>query len=88
MLEFDHGRVRLFAPATGGNDEKGGRDGAEEVTLALAITKGEAMKRARRCLLLITGLLALASAQTPAARWSEAKANDWYAKQPWLVGSN
>ena len=24
----------------------------------------------------------------PAARWSEAKANDWYAKQPWLVGSN
>ncbi len=26
------------------------------------------------------------SAQTP--RWSEAKANDWYAHQPWLVGSN
>jgi hypothetical protein len=25
-------------------------------------------------------------AQTP--RWSEEKANDWYAKQPWLVGSN
>jgi len=22
------------------------------------------------------------------ARWSEQKANDWYAKQPWLVGSN
>ncbi len=22
------------------------------------------------------------------ARWSEAKANDWYAKQPWLVGAN
>ncbi len=28
----------------------------------------------------------LASAQTP--RWSEAKANEWYAHQPWLVGSN
>jgi hypothetical protein len=26
------------------------------------------------------------SAQTP--RWSEPKANDWYAQQPWLVGSN
>jgi hypothetical protein len=28
-------------------------------------------------------------AQTPAqARWSEQAAKDWYAKQPWLVGSN
>ena len=26
------------------------------------------------------------SAQTP--RWSEQKANDWYAQQPWLAGSN
>ena len=26
------------------------------------------------------------SAQTP--RWTEAQANAWYAKQPWLVGSN
>lgn len=39
-----------------------------------------------------TALLALAlcatatSAQT--ARWSEQKANAWYAQQPWLVGSN
>ena len=22
------------------------------------------------------------------SRWSEARANEWYAKQPWLVGSN
>jgi hypothetical protein len=28
----------------------------------------------------------LAFAQSP--RWSEKEANDWYAKQPWLVGSN
>ena len=28
----------------------------------------------------------IASAQT--ARWSEQKANEWYAHQPWLVGSN
>lgn len=25
---------------------------------------------------------------TPAARWSEKEANDWFAKQPWLVGAN
>jgi len=27
-----------------------------------------------------------ASAQT--ARWPEQKANDWYAREPWLIGSN
>ena len=27
-------------------------------------------------------------AQAQNARWSEQKANDWYAQQPWLVGSN
>ena len=26
------------------------------------------------------------SAQAP--RWTEARANDWYAQQPWLVGAN
>jgi len=31
-------------------------------------------------------LITAASAQTP--RWTEQKANDWYAQQPWLVGSN
>jgi hypothetical protein len=31
-------------------------------------------------------LVTTASAQTP--RWTEQKANDWYAQQPWLVGSN
>ena len=31
-------------------------------------------------------LVLTASAQTP--RWTEQKANDWYAQQPWLVGSN
>jgi hypothetical protein len=28
------------------------------------------------------------SAASQTARWSEEKATDWYAKQPWLVGSN
>ena len=41
-----------------------------------------------RALLLIASLLMLAAAPAPAGRWSEAKANEWYAKQPWLVGSN
>ncbi len=27
-------------------------------------------------------------AQSHSARWSEEKANEWYAKQPWLVGAN
>lgn len=36
--------------------------------------------------LMAAGLFDLASAQT--ARWTEQKADDWYAEQPWLVGSN
>jgi len=28
------------------------------------------------------------AADSPAAPWSEQKANEWYAQQPWLVGSN
>jgi hypothetical protein len=30
----------------------------------------------------------VAGAQQKSARWSEEEANAWYAKQPWLVGSN
>lgn len=36
--------------------------------------------------MIAVGLCSSVSAQT--ARWSEQKANDWYARQPWLVGSN
>jgi hypothetical protein len=39
-------------------------------------------------LLLIGSVTALAQTSTPVERWSEAKAEAWYAKQPWLVGSN
>ena len=46
------------------------------------------MKTSHLGLLLVCGVLTLVPAAPPAARWSEAKANDWYAKQPWLVGSN
>lgn len=37
--------------------------------------------------LLMAGALA-SGAQDATGRWSEAKANEWYAKQPWLVGAN
>jgi len=37
-------------------------------------------------LLLLTLTVSLAGAQS--ARWSEQRAQQWYAKQPWLVGSN
>ena len=30
----------------------------------------------------------LAATTVPASRWSEQKANDWYAAQPWLVGAD
>lgn len=33
-------------------------------------------------------VLTAAFAQAESAQWTEAKANDWYQRQPWLVGSN
>ncbi len=46
-----------------------------------------------RCLLLPALLLALMApfapaAETGSARWSNEKANNWYRRQPWLVGCN
>jgi hypothetical protein len=43
------------------------------------------------CLFLVLGLVWHAAGgrvQEHAARWGEEQARDWYAKQPWLVGSN
>jgi Cellulase (glycosyl hydrolase family 5) len=41
------------------------------------------------CISAVLVLVCLASsALAQSARWSEQRANDWYAKQPWLVGSN
>src|ERR1044071_5108115 len=33
-------------------------------------------------------LLAITALAAQTDRWSEKKARDWYAKQPWLIGSN
>ncbi len=37
---------------------------------------------------LALALSATAFAQDAGGRWSESRANAWYAKQPWLVGAN
>jgi Cellulase (glycosyl hydrolase family 5) len=42
--------------------------------------------RAVFCLLVF--LTCVAAALGQGTRWTEQRANDWYAKQPWLVGSN
>ena len=44
-----------------------------------------------RFYLLLAGVafaLSATAASPQTSRWSEQKANDWYAQQPWLVGSN
>ena len=38
--------------------------------------------------IVIAGILFAAAALAQPARWTEQAANDWYAAQPWLVGSN
>jgi hypothetical protein len=42
----------------------------------------------RAVLCLLSFFLFVAAALGQGTRWSEQKASDWYAKQPWLVGSN
>jgi hypothetical protein len=51
------------------------------------------MRARRKFSLLLVFLAALACAPlavpaAPRTRWSEQAANDWYARQPWLVGAN
>ncbi|HZQ20669.1 MAG TPA: cellulase family glycosylhydrolase [Terriglobales bacterium] len=46
------------------------------------------MRKTSHYLLLFFLLNLFAHAQNSSDRWSEAKANDWYAHEPWLVGSN
>jgi hypothetical protein len=54
--------------------------------------KGESFVRIAKSLLLTTFLLCAVSSTGAAAprttRWTEQEANEWYANQPWLVGSN
>ena len=49
------------------------------------------MKIAKTLFLTAILMLAVSGANAAGARtvrWTEKKANDWYAQQPWLVGSN
>jgi hypothetical protein len=41
-----------------------------------------------RHLLIAVSLFLNTAAMAQSERWSEKAANDWYRKQPWLVGSN
>ena len=36
----------------------------------------------------LIALMLAGTAMAQATRWTEKAANEWYAKQPWLVGSN
>ena len=48
------------------------------------------MSLIRKTAQLIVGIvfLSIAAVAAPSVKWSDQQANDWYAKQPWLVGSN
>src|SRR5204862_6274764 len=50
----------------------------------------KSMSNIRRILQLLFLILLLCNAASalPAEKWSQQKANAWYQKQPWLVGSN
>src|SRR5215211_3802656 len=46
------------------------------------------MSPLRRSVQVIVTIILLALTALGAERWSEQKARDWYARQPWLIGSN
>ena len=46
------------------------------------------MSPLRKSVQIIITILLLALTALGAERWSEQKAKDWYARQPWLIGSN
>lgn len=46
------------------------------------------LTRRLRCLAVLILLGVAGALPAPAQRWTEARANTWYAQQPWLVGSN
>ena len=48
----------------------------------------KSLKRVRIAALLLIVALCATTAWAQASRWPEAKAQTWYAQQPWLLGSN
>lgn len=46
------------------------------------------MKLLKSAVLILAFSVCAFAAAAPVPRWSEQKANDWYAQEPWLVGSN
>jgi len=57
--------------------------------LTFSVERSPLMSSIRRSVQLIVTLLLLSlTVVAQAGRWSEQQAREWYAKQPWLVGSN
>src|SRR4029077_1960329 len=46
------------------------------------------MKKLKLIAAMIATCLFVSAGRAQTTRWSEQKANEWYAQQPWLVGSN
>ena len=46
------------------------------------------MSSIRRAVQIIIAIILLSLTALAQGRWSEQQARDWYARQPWLVGSN
>src|SRR5207248_6720202 len=58
------------------------------VHIKAGVLKMKALKRLVSTPILIAITLCASSVFSQTPRWSEPKANEWYAHQPWLVGSN
>ena len=58
------------------------------MNLVSATPSSRALNRGLLAILTLLFMANAAAAQTPPPRWSEAAANAWYAKQPWLAGSD
>src|SRR5579863_8924702 len=63
---------------------------SDQDTIASSFATGTFMARKPQFifLMVLLTLLSVSAAWSQSPRWTEQKANDWYAQQPWLVGSN
>lgn len=66
----------------------GASDGLGAIKMAVGVLTMKKITFAFLTLTVIVAGLSSASVGAQTARWPEQKANAWYARQPWLVGSN
>ncbi len=60
----------------------------EEMTEQNVRRTNQAMRALITAALLMAGLIGATPVANAAARWTTEQANDWYAHEPWLIGSN